>query len=339
MFKIKILIITLLVLITNTVLAKEQTYIRDYNYQASDTDSKVSARNASLLFLKQNLLSEIGTYVGSNINIVSVASGSEGVTVSAQQVRSLTEGFIKTEILEQKWNGVTFYVKAKMTADPDEIAEKLKAIAKASNANKTKSSEEFDYWKSVVQLDSEQGYYSYINKYPDGKYVELAHIAVTRLSKKVESNPDWIAKKNNTRVLVVARHDTGTHSDLDGDVITGEMVVTVKKMISKYVPPDATFKKLTDFNLTDRFIYKHENYSALICEKKTYDVIIGAMLDDHEGSDGMSRPIRLFIKQCENGIYKSTRFVPTGSSSKPFWRKRDIQKNLRVFIQDYLDTV
>ena len=339
MLYIKTIIITSLLLITNTVLAKEQTYIRDYTYQASDTDSKVSARNASLLFLKQNLLSEIGTYVGSNINIVSVASGSEGVTVSAQQVKSLTEGFIKTEILEQKWNGVTFYVKAKMMADPDEIAEKLKAIAKASNSNKTKSSEEFDYWKSVVQIDAKAGYVSYIKKYPTGQYGELAQIALTRLSKAVQqNNSNWLVKRNAT-VLVIARHDTGTHSDLDGDVITAQMANTIKKMLSRYLPPDAKFKNLVDFYLTEKYLSEHERDTSSICNKGAADIIVGAMLADHEGTDGMSRPIRLFIRHCSKGIYKATRFVPTGSSSKDFWRKNDLQKNLRLFIQDYLDTV
>jgi len=338
MLYIRTIIITSLLLITNTVLAKEQTYIRDYSYQASDTDSKVSARNASLLFLKQNLLSEIGTYVGSNINIVSVASGSEGVTVSAQQVRSITEGFIKTEILDQKWNGVTYFIKAKMTADPDEIAKKLKAIAKASNTKKTKSSEEFDYWKLVAKMNAKEGYYSYINKYPEGKYVELAHIAVSRILAMPQGNKEWLVK-GGSKVTIVARHDTGTHSDLDGDVITGQMANTVKKMVSKYLPSDVKIHRLVNFDLTERFLFEHKEYSAFVCTKNVTDLLIGAVLDDHEGSDGMTRPIRLFIQHCKKGIYKSTRFVPTGSSSKAFWRKRDIQKNLRLFIQDYLDTV
>jgi len=343
MLKIKIIVFISLSLFSQFILAKEKTYIRDYNYQASDTDSKVSARNASLLFLKQNLLSEIGTYVGSTLNIVSIASGAEGVTVSAGQIKSLTEGYIKTEILEQKWNGVTFYIKAKMKADPEEIAAKLKSIAEASNVNKSKSSEEFEYWKSVVQIDSNEAYLNYIKKYPEGKYLDLAQISISRLlkeKKQEDTNNSWLVKsKSNGNITIVARHDTGPYSDIDNDVVTKEMALATKKILRRYLPSSAKFALSTNFEFTEKFLFNYKEFSGVVCNRTKTDLLVGAMLEDHEGSGGMWRPIRLFIRDCNTQAYKYTSFVPKGSSSETFWRKNDLQKNLRVFIQDYLDTI
>ena len=49
---------------SNTALAAEQTYVREYVYQASEIDSKVTARAIALQEVKRILLSELGTHVG-----------------------------------------------------------------------------------------------------------------------------------------------------------------------------------------------------------------------------------------------------------------------------------
>ena len=332
-----IFLLCLLTLSANS-LAAEKSYVREYSYQASDTDSKVSARNASLLFLKQKLLSEIGSYVGSNINIY---QSSTGVNVSSQQIKSLTEGFLKTEILEEKWNGVTFYVKAKVLADPDKIAEQLKKIHQASNKSKSNNSEEFDYWKSVVQFDSNEAYFNYMKKYPDGKYKELAEIALVRLLKEKMNkarNKRWLVK-NNSKVLIVARHDTGTVNDVDADEMTLQMAVTLNKGLSNYLPGNVNVEKITDFDLTEDYFYQYKEISKSICQRQEADLVVGAILEDHEGFQGGIRPVKMFIRNCEKNAIKNTKFVPRGGSTEEFWRKKDIQKNLRVLIQDYFDSV
>lgn len=334
-------LVTLNLSTSNLALAAEKTYIREYTYQASDTDSKVSARNKSLLFIKQNLLSEIGSYVGSAINIVSISNGSQGNTAAVQQIRSITEGFIKTEIIEQKWNGVSFYVKAKLKADPDKIAARLKEIYGSKQANSHKSSEEFNYWKSVVQVDSKAGYLDYMSKYPNGKYHDLAKIAIDRLSKQKASqfvNPDWLIKQPG-KVTIVVRHDTGWFDDLDPDVITQEMGQTVKTMYQKFMPPKTQFNLITRFDQSEVYKFNYKNQSKKECQQSKSQMIVGAMLNDYDGSDGKYRPIKLFIYDCVNASFKLSSFVPKVNSPKAFWRERALKKNLRVFVREYLDTI
>lgn len=335
---IKISLITLGLSFSQQLFAAEKTYIRDYTYQASETDSKVSARETALLFTKQNLLSEIGTYVDSSINLF---SSSSGVNVSSQQIKAITEGFIKTEILEEKWNGVTFFVKARLTADPDNIADRLRKIYQSRNKSVNANSEEFEYWKSVVQIDAVDSYVAYMDKYPKGKYEELAQIAIMRLHKQKldeEKNNKWLVKRNGL-ITLVARHDVGRMSDLDSDVITAEMAKSAENIIKNFVASDTSFKAITDFNQTEHFRANQEGHSQVVCASEQSDMVAGVMLEDHSGSGGMQRPIRMFIYNCNNKLFRISSFIPKQSSKKDFWRDASMRKHLRVFVQDYLDSI
>lgn len=338
MIKLKIIIILSLSLFSQIIFAKEKTYIRDYSYQASDTDSKVSARNASLLFLKQKLLSEIGTYVDSNINIFKSSSGS---SVSSQQIKSLTEGFIRTEIIDEKWNGVTFYIKARMLADSEEIAKKLKSLYGPIEQEQSENNEEFEYWKSVVLIDKQDAYKAYMVKYPSGKYKDLAEIAITHSNKKKteeKENNKWLVR-NGGHITLVVRHDTGTFEDLDSDKITNELGNTSLSLIKRYAPANTKYKVIEDFDQSETFQFNHKNRSQEICKSDETNLVAGVMLEDLEGVTGIYRPFRMFMYDCTKAVFKLTHFIPSGSSPKDFWREKSVRKNLRLFIQDYLDSI
>ena len=52
-------------LLTNSALAETKTFVREYTYQASEIDSKISCRIIALEQVKRLLLEEIGTYLES----------------------------------------------------------------------------------------------------------------------------------------------------------------------------------------------------------------------------------------------------------------------------------
>ena len=55
-------VITFLFL-TSTAFAEKVTFVKEYNYNASDLDSKVSSRAIALEQVKRLLLEELGTYL------------------------------------------------------------------------------------------------------------------------------------------------------------------------------------------------------------------------------------------------------------------------------------
>lgn len=111
-------------------LCTEQTYVREYTYQASEADSKISARSIALQEVKRELLSELGTHVSS---LVTQQHSSDGKNLDSEQIETLSAGVTRVEILEEKWDGKVYVLKAQIKADPEDV---LKSLNKMLDADK-----------------------------------------------------------------------------------------------------------------------------------------------------------------------------------------------------------
>ncbi|MGK0293230.1 MAG: hypothetical protein ACI9U1_001623 [Porticoccaceae bacterium] len=125
MLKHLYLVLAIWVLTLSAVQA--ETYIRDYTYKASDIDSKVTSRTNALDQVKIILLQEIGTHIRQQINI---SKDSSGKTYATEDIEAITAGLTKTEILDEKWNGETYYLKAKIFADTERVLNALDEFKK-----------------------------------------------------------------------------------------------------------------------------------------------------------------------------------------------------------------
>jgi len=115
---------------TNLAIATEQTYVREYTYQASEADSKISARAIALQEVKRELLAELGTHVTA---LVKIQASSDGHQLGKEEIETLSAGVTKVEILDEKWNGVVYVLKAQIKADPEDV---LKSLNKMLDADK-----------------------------------------------------------------------------------------------------------------------------------------------------------------------------------------------------------
>lgn len=111
----------MLISITAHALAAPVTLMREYNYLAGDADSKLSSRSIALEQVKRLLLEELGTYLISNTIV-------KDAQLSKDEIITYTAGAVVTVILEEKWDGSTYHLKAKLTADPDDVARSLALI-------------------------------------------------------------------------------------------------------------------------------------------------------------------------------------------------------------------
>lgn len=114
---------------SKSAIAADQIYVREYTYQASEADSKLSARAIALQEVKRQLLSELGTHVSS---IVKIQSSANGITLGTEEIETLSAGITRVEILNEKWNGTEYVLKAQIKADPAEV---LKSIEKLLDVN------------------------------------------------------------------------------------------------------------------------------------------------------------------------------------------------------------
>lgn len=101
--------------------AKPVEFVREYSYLAGEADSKLSCRIIALEQVKRLLLEELGTYLISN-TIVNDAR------LTRDEIVTYTAGAVVTVILAERWDGQTYFLKAKIKADADEVARSIAFI-------------------------------------------------------------------------------------------------------------------------------------------------------------------------------------------------------------------
>ena len=129
-----------MILLSVNLFAETKTFIREYTYNASEYDSKVTSRANALAQVKELLLSEIGVFVHSQNKISTKEIDGKIKEMTSSDISVLTAGIVETKIVEEKWDGETFYIKAKMVADPDNVNKKLSKII--NNEQKKKELQE-----------------------------------------------------------------------------------------------------------------------------------------------------------------------------------------------------
>ena len=87
--------------------AESRTFVREYYYQAGESDSKISSRTKALTEVKRLLLEEIGVYLESYINYSEEKTEDR---ISSQflkkEIEQISAGITETSILEENWTGV-----------------------------------------------------------------------------------------------------------------------------------------------------------------------------------------------------------------------------------------
>ena len=104
-------------------IAELKTFVKEYTYQASEIDSKMSSRVIALEQVKRLLLEELGTYLESQTEV-------KDYQLTKEQITSITAGIVQTKIVEEKWNGKEYWLKAEITADPKKVAKAVDSLRK-----------------------------------------------------------------------------------------------------------------------------------------------------------------------------------------------------------------
>lgn len=132
----------------SALFAGSKKFTREYTYIASESDSKISSREKSLLEVRKTLLREMGTYIESYAisNEAYRADDSKIQSTFREEVKTLTAGITQIEIKKEKWDGESYYVKAIVEVDPEDVIRRVNNAAKAA-----KNLNEIDRLKSVLE--------------------------------------------------------------------------------------------------------------------------------------------------------------------------------------------
>ncbi len=125
--KKSVLTIALLLFTVSTAtvlaLAETKTFIKEYIYQASEFDSKASCRTIALEQVKRLLLEELGTYLENNTEV-------KNFELTKDKITALTAGIVQTQVLDEKWDGKSYWLKAEVKADPENVAKSIDSLRK-----------------------------------------------------------------------------------------------------------------------------------------------------------------------------------------------------------------
>ena len=103
--------------------AEVKTYVKEYTYQASEDDSRNSSRVTAMREVKRLLLEELGTYLESVTEV-------KNFQLTKDQITALTAGIVKTEIVNEKWDGHTYWIKTKIVADEGDVIKSIDNLRK-----------------------------------------------------------------------------------------------------------------------------------------------------------------------------------------------------------------
>jgi tetratricopeptide (TPR) repeat protein len=209
MKKIVLLCFYFLLLFPFASLAKTVTFEEKYTYDASEADSKLTCRTISLLQVKRLLLEKLGTYIETNTEVANYQ-------ITKDEITALSAGIIKTEILEEKWDGKIYSLTAKIDADPDSVAKAIKEmkgsregeenIRKLENVNEKsikqikELKEELariqnnlininrDFMSSSEIISAWESFETGLQLQREGKYKE----AISAFNKAIEHNPKYM---------------------------------------------------------------------------------------------------------------------------------------------------
>ncbi|WHZ07659.1 MAG: hypothetical protein OJF59_001412 [Cytophagales bacterium] len=125
-------------LIIHDITAQKKTFIREYIYKASETDSKITSRQKALIEVKTLLIEELGIYVESYVNhLVKDENGAITKDFFTNEIKTLSAGTTETKIIEERWDGYEYYIKAEIIADPEEVLRRINqtlSVRKSSKA-------------------------------------------------------------------------------------------------------------------------------------------------------------------------------------------------------------
>jgi hypothetical protein len=129
---VKTLILALIMLSSTAVNAAVQEYIREYVHRVGDADSKVTSRQVSIQGIKAELPETLATYIKSRIENT---QGNQTESEFKEELTALITGYVQVDILEERFDGETYYLKAKLSADPDDVVTRINQFSNSTQAN------------------------------------------------------------------------------------------------------------------------------------------------------------------------------------------------------------
>jgi tetratricopeptide (TPR) repeat protein len=127
--------------------AEIKTFIQEYRYRAGQGDDKNAIRIIAMRNVKRLLLEALGTYLEKE-------TATRSDRINKDQLTVLAAGIVETDIIDEKWEGHTYWLKSKMTLDSDEVIRSMDTLRR--DREKTREVEELGKQADGLLQESEK---------------------------------------------------------------------------------------------------------------------------------------------------------------------------------------
>jgi len=234
------LIIALLLIISfSPGHAETKTFIKEYTYQASEFDSKASCRTIALEQVKRLLLEELGTYLENNTEV-------KNFELTKDKITALTAGVVQTQVLDEKWDGKSYWLKAEVKADPENVAksiDNLRKDQKKSDDLEERVKQHDEALKEIGKLRSEMALLK--NDIEAKEKYNKSVETLTREEKAPASSPSIIAVQNSQQEKIppVARVKRNSKNKIASAPTDTASKYVASNKAKKYHRPDCKWIK------------------------------------------------------------------------------------------------
>ena len=139
-----------------SVSARVLEFVREYEYFASEYDSRVTARNNATEQMQAMLLREIGQVVIAEQRMETSSSHNQFIYQDyTEKITAITASMVKMEILNETWTGTRFHIRARIRVDPSEVSRRANEIMLNQNEMTALKKEKDEILQQVDRLNNE----------------------------------------------------------------------------------------------------------------------------------------------------------------------------------------
>ncbi|MDR0418700.1 MAG: tetratricopeptide repeat protein [Prevotellaceae bacterium] len=123
----KLILYMVIMSCSSFAIARQRSIVSDYKYTASEADSKITSR----VIATQQVRNELLDKVVQSLQVDKVFK-EETVGISAEEfsgrMKAIIAGILEMNIIEEKWDGITYYMKAEVKMNLEETIQKIRKI-------------------------------------------------------------------------------------------------------------------------------------------------------------------------------------------------------------------
>lgn len=327
-FVYPLLLVAFTSLTAGIAFAETVSFQKEYSYQAGELDNKVSARIIAMENVKKLLFKEIEAYLESKAAI-------KNLRLTKDQAMALISVIVRTDVIGQKWDKNTFYVRAGVSVNPDEIVKSIAVLSmdkrntgeieevrkKASGflrkIEKLKEQHEAGRADAKIagQYNEAVNILSAIDWFENGCVLVNSgnpHKAVEAFAKAIKLNP------NNEKFYVFrgnAYGETGNNNQAVKDIVKAIKLNPkyAKAYVSRgnaYLRSGSYQQAVKDYSMAVKLSPKHEE---AYCYR---GVAYGALGKEQQALEDFSRAIKLNPEYEKAYFYRGLAYAESGNYHK-----------------------